>query len=227
MLDERQHAGEEHLDAGSVARFDNRMPFDPTEEVDRLLALGLDDGDTVIDFGAGTGVFALAVADHCHRVVAVDVSEPMLAHLREQIEEHGIQNVDPVNKGMVRYEHRDEPASVVFTKNALHHLPDFWKGEALKTMGRSLEEGGILRVCDFVLSFDPHDSHEAIESWIETQRRSTPFSAEEINVHFREECSTYGFLLESMLEAVGFEIQEATYDGDFYAAYTCRWRPDG
>lgn len=70
---------------------------------------------------------------------------------------------------------------------------------------------------------DPADSHGAIEPWIDAQRQTTPFTLEEIHRHFREEFSTYGFLLEAMLESVGFEIVEATYPTAFYAEYVCRW----
>lgn len=79
IFDEKRHAGAEHLDPEEVARFDEKMPFDPAGEIALLRDLGLSREDTVVDFGTGTGVFSLAVADHCDRVVAVDVSETMLA----------------------------------------------------------------------------------------------------------------------------------------------------
>ncbi len=223
QIREKRHAGKEHLDPDEAARFDEKLPFDPAAEVDVLLELGLSEADTVVDLGTGTGVFPLAVSGHCDRVVAVDVSEAMLAVANEKIEQRSIRNIETVNDGFVSYDHRGDAAAFVFSKDALHHLPDFWKVEALVNAGRALDDGGILRLRDFVFSFDPPDSHEAIESWIDANEAATSFTREEIDRHFREEYSTYGFLLEPMLEAAGFEMLESAYPTDFYAEFTCRW----
>lgn len=226
-FDEAANAGEEHLDPAAVARYDEKIPFNPSREIDRLLDLELTADDTVVDFGTGTGVFPLAIAEHCDRVVGVDVSEQMLAVAAEKVSARGIENVDLVRAGFLGYDHEGDPAGFVFSKNALHHLPDFWKVEALKRMGDTLEAGGILRLRDLVYSFDPAHSDEAIESWLRGME-STDFTQEELQRHVREEFSTYGFLVEAMLERTGFEILEASYRDGFYASYTCRWhgRPD-
>lgn len=223
-FDEKRHAGEEHFDAEEVARFDQKMPWDPSEDIEVLLEFGLSAEDTVVDFGTGTGVFPLAVAGHCNRVVALDVSESMLDVVRRKIGDSDVQNVDIVHDGFLSYVHQGSPASFAFSKDALHHLPDFWKVEALKNVGKTLEEGGIFRLRDFVFSFEPQKSLDEIETWIADKKESTIFSDEEIHLHFREEYSTYGFLLESMLERVGFEMIDATYEDEFYAEYVCRWR---
>lgn len=223
ILREKRHAGEEHLDPEEVARFDEKMPWDPSPEIDLLSELGLSPEGTIVDFGAGTGVFSLAVAERCEHVVAVDVSETMLDMIDEKLESRGIQHVETVHDGFLSYEHPNDGADFAFSKDALHHLPDFWKVEALKNVGETLEVGGIFRLRDFVFSFDPKDSREEIQSWIDEKKESTRFSDEEIHQHFREEYSTYGFLLESMLVEVGFEILESNHEDDFYASYTCEW----
>lgn len=223
-FDEERHAGAEHLDPDEAARFDEKLPFDPTPEVDLLLEHGLSEPDTIVDFGAGTGVFPLAVAPHCERVVAVDVSPAMLTRAQRRIEQRGVQNIETVTAGFLSYDHEGSAASFVFSKDALHHLPDFWKGEALKSVGELLIDGGIFRLRDFVFSFDFWDSLDEIETWIDENKHSTSFTEEEIHRHFREEYSTYGFVLESLLERVGFEILDADYTGGFYAAYVCQWR---
>lgn len=223
MFDERQHAGQEHLDPDEAARFDEKLPFDPSSEVELLLEFGLTEMDTIVDFGTGTGAFPLAIADHCARVIAVDISEAMLDIVTDRIAQQGVENIETVNSGFLSYKHRGPLASYAFSKDALHHLPDFWKIEALKTVAQSLEPGGIFRLRDFVYSFDPLESYPAIDSWLEAHKHSTKFTDEELYRHVKAEFGTYGFLLESMLEVVGFTILAADYEGKYYAEYTCRW----
>lgn len=220
-FEETAHAGAEHLDPAQARRYDEKIPFDPGHEVELLRERGVSETDTIIDFGTGTGVFALAIAPYCRRVVGVDVAEPMLEIARAKRDERGLDNIEFVRDGFLSYEHEGDPATVAFSKNALHHLPDFWKVEALKTVGDTLVPGGILRLRDLVYSFDPHESTRSIEGWID-EMRETAFTEEELYAHFRQEFSTYGFLLEEMLTQTGFEIREQTYSDGFYAAYTCR-----
>jgi predicted RNA methylase len=85
-LDETAFAGPEHLDPAYVAV---------------LQSHGLDDDSTVIDFGAGTGTFALAVAPHCRRVIAVDVSPAMVAALRAKAASTGTVKIAPVQAGFL------------------------------------------------------------------------------------------------------------------------------
>lgn len=83
-LDELSHAGQEHRDATYVAGYDQKSRADGSEDVAELQALGIGASSTVVDLGAGAGTFAEAVAPHVQRVVAVDVSEAMVAKMRER-----------------------------------------------------------------------------------------------------------------------------------------------
>lgn len=221
-INELQHAGEEHVDPKQVARYDEKLPFDPADEIAILNEHGLSSNDIVVDFGTGTGVFPLAIADYCDHVIGVDVSEAMIEIAREKATTNGTENVTFLQDGIVRYKHEGNPASFAFSKNTLHHLPDFWKIEALKTIRETLVPGGIFRFRDLVYSFDPAESHEQIDTWL-AGMESTLFTEEELLNHFREEFSTYDFLMESILERTGFDILDASYRDGFYAAYTCKW----
>ena len=132
MIDELAYAGFEHLDPAFVAGFDRKQGYpDPAEDLASLREHGIDRGSTVVDLGAGTGRFALAVAPQVARVVAVDVSPAMLAVIGERVAQAGLSNVECVRGGFLSYEHAGPPADAVFTRNALHQLPDFWKALAL------------------------------------------------------------------------------------------------
>jgi ubiquinone/menaquinone biosynthesis C-methylase UbiE len=126
------------------------------EEVALLLNLGLSERSTLIDFGAGTGAPAVTAAVHCRRVVAVDPSAAMLDVLAARAARMDLENVEVVLAGFLTYEHQGDAADFVYPRNALHHLPDFWKALALKRIADILKPGGMPRLRDLVFAFDSH-----------------------------------------------------------------------
>lgn len=132
-LDETRQAGRENLDELHVQRYDAKMDADAAAELQMLQEMGVvRPTSTIVDLGAGTGQFALAAAGACKRVVAVDVSPVMLARLDEKAERDGVGNVEVAAAGFLSYEHIGAPPDVVYSRFALHHLPDFWKAIALR-----------------------------------------------------------------------------------------------
>jgi ubiquinone/menaquinone biosynthesis C-methylase UbiE len=223
MLDETAHAGPEHLDAGFVAGYDRKQGY-PSAELDLavLRAHGAL-GPTVVDLATGTGRFAVAAAAHCERVVAVDVSPAMLAHLRGTAPV----NVEFVPAGFLSYKHTGAPADAVHTRNALHQLPDFWKGVALDRIARIVRPGGVLRLHDLIYDFAPAEAPAVFEQWF-AGAASDPaagYTAGDYAVHIRTEHSTYRRLLEPLLDATGFDIVDVAYERRLYGTYTCIRRP--
>jgi SAM-dependent methyltransferase len=225
--DELARAGEEHLDPSYVAGYDRKAGLDPTEEVALLRELGLHEAHTLVDMGAGTGVLALAAAEVCRRVVAVDVSPAMLTAARAEATVRGLENVDFAQRGFLSYEHEGEPADFVYSRNALHHLPDFWKAIALERIAGFLRPGGILRLRDLVFSFQPGEAMVAIEAWLAgaAEHPAEGWTRSELEEHVRDEHSTFAWLLEPMLTRAGFEIREVEHRDGVYAAYVCVNRP--
>jgi SAM-dependent methyltransferase len=222
--DELTHAGPEHLDPAYVAGYDRKAGVDVSDDVALLCELGLNETSTLVDLGAGTGALALAVAPLCRRVVAVDVSAPMLANLRTQAARRGLDNLEIVRAGFLSYEHQGEPADFVYTRNALHHLPDFWKAIALERTAAILRPGGVLRLHDLVYSFDPAEAERIVEPWLAGAAPSPEvgWTKAEYETHLREEFSTFSWLLEPMLERTGFDIPAVSHaPRRVYSAYTC------
>ncbi len=224
FLDELSHAGGEHLDPSYVAWYDHKAGTDPAEDVDVLRALGLSEAHTVVDLGAGTGTFALAAAPLCHRVVAVDVSPAMLALLRQKAELLGIGNIAYAQRGFLTYQHEGEGADFVYSRHALHHLPDFWKGIALARIAAILRPGGVFYLRDLVFSFEPHEAERVIEGWLAAAPDQTKYgwTRSELETHLREEHSTFSWLLEPLLQRTGFEIRHVQRsESRVHVAYTC------
>jgi ubiquinone/menaquinone biosynthesis C-methylase UbiE len=227
MLDEQAHAGPEHLDPAFVAGYERKQGYpDPAEDLDVLAAHGLDTRSTVVDLGAGTGRFALAAAGWFRHVTAVDISPAMLELLRHRADAAGVANLECVRAGFLSYQHAGPPADAVYTRNALHQLPDFWKAVALDRIGRMLRPGGVLRLHDLVYDFQPSEADAVVERWLEgaADDPGLGYTRADLAEHIRTEYSTFRWLLEPMLAAVGFEILTADYEGSVYGAYTCRKR---
>jgi SAM-dependent methyltransferase len=226
-LEETIHAGREHFDEDHTRRYDAKEDAQAAEEISLLQGLGvLGPAASVIDLGAGTGQFALAAAQVCGRVVAVDVSPLMLARLAEKADGRAAGNVEVRRAGFLTYRHAGPPADVVYSRLALHHLPDFWKALALDRIAGMLRPGGVLRLWDVVYSFEPRDAERRIEPWIaQTMAADVErgWTRAELAEHVRDEHSTFTWLLEPMLERAGFEIVDADYSASgVFARYVCR-----
>jgi ubiquinone/menaquinone biosynthesis C-methylase UbiE len=229
MLDEVSSAGRENLDREHVARYDAKEDAGAEAEVHLLEQLGLNAASVVLDLGAGTGQFTLAVAPLCRRVIAVDVSPPMLERLRAKVQTLGVGNVTCVEAGFLTYEHAGEPVDFAYSRLALHHLPDFWKAIALVRVNRLLRPGGILRLWDVVYGFDPGDAPERLEAWCATGEAdiATSWTRPELEEHVRDEHSTFTWLLEAMVTKAGFAIEDASYSGDGVTAGYVLRKPTG
>jgi SAM-dependent methyltransferase len=222
-LDERTHAGAEHLDPQYVSGYDDKAGFDPTDDIDALRMHGLDTSATVVDMGAGTGTFTVAVAPLCRRVIAVDVSPAMTAALRARIDHLNIVNVTVVEAGFLTYEHEGAAADIVFTRNALHHIPDFWKAIALKRIATMLRPDGVLRLRDLIFDFAPTDAGAHIDAWLSgaVSDSSIGWTADELAEHVRSEFSTYSWLMDTMIERTGFDVIAREFRRSVYGAYSC------
>ena len=224
MIDELAHAGREHLDAAFVAGFDRKQGYpDPAADLAAFREHGVGGASTVVDLGAGTGRLALAAAPHVGRVVAVDVSPAMLALLREQAAKAGLANVECVEAGFLSYTHAGPPADAVYTRNALHQLPDFWKALALDRIAKLLRPGGVFRLRDLIFDFQPAEAEAVLDDWLDGAATdpAAGYTREDFAEHLRTEFSTFRWLLEPMLAAVGFRVVAASFEGSIYGAYTC------
>jgi len=226
-FDELQHAGPEHLDRDYVAGYDRKAQMDPGDDLAVLQERGLGPTSTVVDLGAGTGTFALAAAELGCRVVAVDISPAMLEGLREKLDRSGLANVEPIHAGFLSYETPAGTVDFVYTRNALHHLPDFWKAIALQRVAQMLRRGGTLLLRDLVYSFAPHRADQVFGAWLEQASRNAHegWTRGELETHIRTEFSTFNWLLEPMLERAGFAIEVVTHaPSQVFSKYVCRKR---
>jgi cyclopropane fatty-acyl-phospholipid synthase-like methyltransferase len=226
LLDEVASAGRENLDEVHVGRYDGKEDAEAAAELALLQALGLNGSSVLVDMGAGTGQLALAAAATCARVVAVDVSPAMLRRLQAKVDAAQLRNVEVVPSGFLSYEHVGEPADFVYSRYALHHLPDFWKAMAFQRIRRTLRAGGVLRLWDVVYDFEPAEAEDRIEAWCATvpgEDIDSGWIRAELEEHVRDEHTTFTWLLEPMMERTGFVIERAEHTPDgIFARYVAR-----
>jgi ubiquinone/menaquinone biosynthesis C-methylase UbiE len=224
MIDELAHAGPEHLDPAFVAGYDRKQGYpDPAVDLAAFEAHGLDAASIVVDIGAGAGQFAIAAASRFGHVTAVDVSPAMLAALSERAAAAGLANLDCVRAGFLSYQHAGPPVDGVYTRHALHQLPDFWKALALDRIARVLRPGGVLRLRDLIFDFGPEEATAVFAGWLDRAAAdpAAGYTSADYAEHIRTEFSTFRWLLEPMLAAAGFEIVAADFEASLYGAYTC------
>lgn len=223
-FDESNMAGIDFENAAQVEVYDrNQTSSTPEKEQALVTRLGIAAEHTVIDLGAGTGNFAIQAALTGASVYAVDISQAMLTFAQNKAQQAGISTIKFHQAGFLSYKHPDQLADFVVTKNALHILPDFWKMTAFLRIATMLKLNGKFYLRDVIFSFAPADYEASIDNWIKQVAKSDGegWTAQDFEMHVREEHSTYGWIIEGMLTRAGFEIVEVNYNTPTYAEYLC------
>lgn len=126
-----------HYDRAVTGVFGRPMP-----RILELTAAGVAGAGTVLEVAAGTGVVTAAVAPRVRRLVAVDYSERMLAHLRRRVMETGLSNVQCAAADLYALPFAPATFDLVVAGNILHLAPDL--PGALAAVCRVLRPGGRL-----------------------------------------------------------------------------------
>jgi len=224
LLDEMAHAGPEHLDAEFIAGYDRKQGFpDPEPHIAAFERLGLGAHSVVVDLGAGTGQFAVPAARRFGRVIAVDVSPAMVAAIRANAKAAGLAGLSVEQGGFFSFSPA-EPVDGLFTRHALHQVPDFFKAIVLQRIADMLRPGGVLVLRDLIFDFGPAEAADVFAGWFAGAAAdpAAGYTAADYAEHIRTEYSTFRWLFEPMLAAAGFEIIDVSYERRLYGAYTCR-----
>jgi ubiquinone/menaquinone biosynthesis C-methylase UbiE len=122
-----------------------KMPPEPV-----LTAAGIGPGMTVIDVGAGTGYWTIALSQMVGpegHVIAADVEPLMVEELRSLVQERELGNVEVVTSGEYHIPVTDGTADAAVLGFVLHEPPD--PGALLREITRLLKPGGRALVLDW------------------------------------------------------------------------------
>jgi len=224
QYDEMKQIGKDYGDPAEVEAYDARHgKFRNIEkENESILAeLRVQPDHVVIEFGTGTGAFAIQAARRCAKVYAVDISRAMLAYAGMKAERAGVTNIVYCHGGFLTYSHAAHPVDAIVTNTAFHHIPDFWKGIALQRMNRMLKAGGQLYLSDVI--FEQNNVRENIERWIEKlENAAGPGIRKDVESHIRQEFSTYDWIMDGLLDRAGFSIVGKVMREGVVGRYLCR-----
>ena len=155
--------------------------------------LDLSGTETVVDFGAGTGMYSLPVADALPAglLIAVDEQQVLLDQLREKLSAHpragrvdvvrGTGGVVPLPNGV---------ADRLFMINVLHHVYD--EPAVLEEVMRLLTPGGLLVDAEFARMDRPvgPPNHHVL-ALTEVRALLTGMGLRELSVHLPGEVGRY------------------------------------
>ena len=146
----------------------------PTATVESFAGTGnpfslgrLAQGEVVLDIGCGAGFDTLPAAGQvgpAGRVIAVDMTEPMLERTREGAAALGLDNVDARHGYAEELPAEDESIDVVISNGVINLCPD--KMAVMQQVRRVLKPGGRFQIADIVVHQEvPQDAKDDIDLW--------------------------------------------------------------
>jgi ubiquinone/menaquinone biosynthesis C-methylase UbiE len=127
---------------------EGREAFEHRDEI--VKACKIQEGMQIADVGAGTGLFSRLFASKVGAkglVLAVDISEDFLNHIRETAREQNLANIQTVLCKQDSVELPEASVDLVFTCDTYHHFEFPFK--TLSTIHKALKPGGRLIVVDY------------------------------------------------------------------------------
>jgi len=111
--------------------------------------LNINKDDIVLDFGAGTGIASLIVAEHAKSLFAIDDSIGMLEILKQKIETYKLNNINIGEwdiESEIKLDIKDITPDVVMSSMTIHHLENV--DQAMLKFYDILSEGGWIAIGD-------------------------------------------------------------------------------
>ncbi|MBC2328115.1 class I SAM-dependent methyltransferase [Listeria booriae] len=114
---------------------------------------------TLIDYGSGTGLVGLQLAELVKSATLIDSSENMVKIIREKITNHPITNAETLVADFTT-DTLDLKADIIVVSLVLLHIPD--TKAILKSLYETLNKGGRLIIIDF--EKNPNVSHPKVHN---------------------------------------------------------------
>ncbi|RSI70454.1 Ubiquinone biosynthesis O-methyltransferase [Streptococcus oralis] len=140
------------------------------QAVEKQIAL-LSDKE-ILDFGGGTGLLALPLAQQAKSVTLVDISERMLEQARLKADQQEIKNIQFLEQDLL-VNPLEQQFDLIVVSRVLHHMPDI--DATLATFHHHLRENGQVFIADFTKIEPNHHGFDLAE--LETKLAQNGFSS--------------------------------------------------
>lgn len=191
---EHEHSGKEanrHMHqtpADQLIKHFDSKERDAWQKPDEVIKfLGSLKEKTVYDIGAGSGYFSLRLSGKAKKVVAADINNDFLNHIREKIKEKNISNIET---RLIPEDHpgiKKNEADLVLMVNTYHHIDN--RVEYLKKIKEGLKNSGEIVIIDFFkteLPVGPPVNHKLSMDEIIKELKEAGFNKIEINAALLE-----------------------------------------
>lgn len=115
-----------------------------------IMSLGIREGETIADIGAGSGYFAFRLSHHVGsggRVYAVDINPDMILHMNRRIRDMGVKNLVTVLSPPDDPLLADKSVDRFFICETWHHIEN--QPQYLASIKKMLKPGGQVIMIDF------------------------------------------------------------------------------
>jgi len=140
------------------------------QAVEKQIAL-LSDKE-ILDFGGGTGLLALPLAQQAKSVTLVDISERMLEQARLKADQQEIKNIQFLEQDLL-VNPLEQQFDLIVVSRVLHHMPDI--DATLAMFHHHLRENGQVFIADFTKIEPNHHGFYLAE--LETKLAQNGFSS--------------------------------------------------
>ena len=140
------------------------------QAVEKQIAL-LSDKE-ILDFGGGTGLLALPLAQQAKSVTLVDISERMLEQARLKADQQEIKNIQFLEQDLL-VNPLEQQFDLIVVSRVLHHMPDI--DATLAMFHHHLRENGQVFIADFTKIEPNHHGFDL--AGLETKLAQNGFSS--------------------------------------------------
>jgi protein-L-isoaspartate(D-aspartate) O-methyltransferase len=146
---------------------EGQVMMSPKVEARILQALTVQDDETVLEIGTGSGYFTALLATLAKQVFSVDINPDMTRQAGEKLAAHGLTNITLETGDAARGWDNHAPYDIIVVTGSLPLLPDTFK-QALKVGGRLLAVVGDSPAMGVLLITRIGDTEWAQETLFET-----------------------------------------------------------
>ena len=185
-------------------KFDAIVP----QQLDRIGDLT---GKTFVDLGCGQGTLLIEAAATAEKCIGIDISPKMCDVVRDKANAAALLNVCVDCSTFLDWTVAPESVDIIWSRAAIHHLPDDQKKELFAAIHKALRPGGRFLMDDVMFEFGYGEYDDRLPAIAETLLKDI-LVPEKKTIQERDILSTFykeypspAVVLKKLLEAAEFE----------------------